>query len=341
MPETVSIKFYDITHCGYYDNKLDTHKFGSCEEALSDLTRWVKPKSVGETCTYDTKNSDDQCGVYCLDISGPNHSQDFIVAMWNQTLLSDGKVASVKRSCKLGEAKASLAKFSIDDIPGFATYFLFIPSENALATLSFKSRPNGLRQLHKYLDGFLCTLSSRAITQKNLFSESRISGYRADNYDFSPLVYPKFKCTPMKNDGKIQHVIDKQSLISSIHRNSKFLSFKKIIKNYLMRNLIGLRILGERIVTQELDTKLKINYTPSLDELNGIINYWEENYREAWDDVGFKFSDNKSIYWLGKSLVATSLDLNINIKPGDIIDAKSLLKAVTDNRSDILKVIEQ
>ena len=340
MLENVFIKFYEITHCGYYDHEHGAHCFGTCEDTLSNLSRWVKPKILVDTCTFDFKNSNGKCRALCLDITGPNSNQDFIIAMWNETHSSNGKIASIDPLCKIGEAKASLADFPKNNIPGFATYFWFIPSENVMATLSFKSRPNGIKQLRQYLHGFLRTLNSHVITQNDLFSGIEVEGYTNDKYGSAQLLNPRFESTPMKKDGEIEYVIKNQNLIKSIHRTSEFSSYEQSSKSYLLRKLIGLKIISDDIFTNDLKTKFKMNYNPTLNELHDIIAYWRKNYSEAWDDVGFTFMDTQSIYWLGNSLVATTIKLNIKRKDDEIINIRSLFKEISNNREQLVSFIQ-
>jgi hypothetical protein len=97
----------------------------------------------------------------------------------------------------------------------------------------------------------------------------------------------------------------------------------------------------EEPVQNDVRVKYELDHTPDADELEAIIEDWIAEHDARWDDVGFQIEGEQSPFWLSHSVAKTKFDLNIQRDNAEIINAESLLEALTENRAEILNLIAQ
>jgi len=70
-----------------------------------------------------------------------------------------------------------------------------------------------------------------------------------------------------------------------------------------------------------------------------MVQEWEENHESKWDDIGFKLSGDNEIRWLSHSVAKSEYELDVERDNDEIVDAQSLLNALTQNRDIILGLV--
>ena len=95
----------------------------------------------------------------------------------------------------------------------------------------------------------------------------------------------------------------------------------------------------ENRLTDDIKIKYEIPFTPSEDEVDEIIAEWEENHESKWDDIGFKFESDPQIKWLSHSVAKDEFEIDVTRDNDEIVEAHSLLDALTESRNVYLRLI--
>lgn len=338
MLEEASINFYEITKCGYYKPGNQVQEFCSQKDMLEELLLWVKDKDLGDTCTYAIEESENGYHTYCLDIAKSISSEEFIITTWNETPSTQGNIASVSPTSKVGKANVALTPLPKNNIPGYATYFWFIPNKNILATIRFHHAVNGHQNLCRYLKTFLAKWTSFVATNENdVEADHSIIGYRKD-INTEPLnLNPMFESYLKKKPGKIEFIVNNRENIRTIYRKNLLSPKSQVDITFLNQMLEKLGVQDPPQTDHEVKVKYEFNYTPEEAELNSIITEWEHNHSTKWDDIGFKLQKDDGTYWLSYSLAKRSIKLDITRENAEIVTASSLLNAILDNRQVLLQ----
>ncbi|EPO6703957.1 hypothetical protein ACUDWF_003147, partial [Pseudomonas aeruginosa] len=134
--EKAKITFYRIDQAGFYQRGQDDPTFGSAAEMLAELHRWSQGKQLAETKTYEPAQDSDLLPVYLMGIEPAADSH--LVTMWNQTPSVEGNFAAAMGNSQVGNTEVVLKEIPEGGIPGFATYFWFLPELGVFASIKFQ-----------------------------------------------------------------------------------------------------------------------------------------------------------------------------------------------------------
>jgi hypothetical protein len=340
--EEVKIAFYDVTKCGYYSySKTNPYSFFNLEEVLSELARWVhQPKmTLGKTLTFQVAEDSEELPVYCYDIV--KHSNgDFLLVTWNATPALDNQVAAVKGTGPVGSAQVVTKGFDREDIPGYATYFWFMPSQNCFATIRFRHLVNGQEGMKRFILGYLQNFSGCVYKEANP-SGGFDTSYRRDAEDRGSH-YPSFSTARKRLPGEIEMIKTNRPNITKVVNNSKIDPMLKADQKAIFQGILALMgIKSPSVQRQDVDIKNEIRMTPAQDELDAIIENWEASQSNGSFDVGFCFrGDSGQVHWLSKSIAKASIQLIIERQDGnnEIILPEKLLDALAAKKDVIRRM---
>jgi hypothetical protein len=91
--------------------------------------------------------------VLCADIRTNPDTNDCLLTTWNVTPHAGDQIASIQGNSVVGNPVVVMNNLPAGGIPGFATYFWFIPAQSVLATVRFHHTHNGHQGLDMYLNG--------------------------------------------------------------------------------------------------------------------------------------------------------------------------------------------
>ena len=342
MPEEARISFYRIEKCGYYRYNENTPEFGSINDILSQLQGWVtQPECVlGETCTYEIEDGENVLHTYCFNLVSNGATNDYLLTTWNEIPSVEGQVASVNANQAVGNAVVNLSEIDEGNIPGYATYFWFIPSRNTFATVCFHHALNGHRNLQKYLKEYLAKFTNYVIGAENEDGIMAIEGYALPGGQMLN-VRPSFVSCLYRRPSRLQYLRNNRAFIRKIIRKNRLSPDVPENRNLFSWMLRNLGIIQEEPIQNDVRVKYELDHTPDAEELEAIIEDWIAEHDSRWDDVGFQLEGEQSPFWLSHSVAKTKFDLNIQRDNAEIINAESLLEALTDNRAEILNLIAQ
>lgn len=339
--EKVKLKFYDIEKCGYYRHGDEEGQLTNVKEVLDNLKQWLTGKTLQQTLTTNFLSAgSERLPVYCANVTKSHSKRTYLLVTWNEVESSNGGISSISKDEPLATVASSVQNTGLPagHIPGYATYFWFIPEDNILATIRFNHINNGHYGMNYYLKGFLTRFSKYAQLSEVKKGEYEISGYGIDNENIIENIYPQFNSSPKKLEGRIDYIKSKRNSIRKIIKKTILendLSENKTFKQKILKN-IGF---SNTSIEEPLKMKYEFNFEPTRQELDDIINNWnKENRNDSWDDIGFKLEKEATPLWLKSVVPSEDIDLNVIRTNDEFIDFNRLLIDL-ESRLDLSKRI--
>jgi len=339
--EEAKVTFYNIERCGLYEFGEDIPSLGELSKFLNQLQVWVKKngKSLDETCTYAVEESEDVDRTFCYDLVNNGITGDFLLTTWNETPSYEGKVAAVKAKSKVGNAKVEFTKLPKDSIPGYATYFWFIPSRGVFASIRFQHRLNGKKNLDKYFKEFISKFSDYVVLSEKGDADFNIIGY-SENDDDAPMnLHPYFKTSIVRKPGQIEYILSQKNNIRKITRHNRLIPKLEESQELWQKALKSLGLKKKKNLDTEVKFSYEFNFSPTEDDLKEMIDEWKKHHDSKWDDIGFTLKGEQVPRWLSNSLARDQYELDVKRIDDEIVDASSLLEKLTDKRDLILSLL--
>ncbi len=341
MIEKVKIQFYRIAKCGYYRYGRNTPEFGSISAFLDELSSWVRSnnKSLSQTCTYELEDGEDEYRTFCFDLVKNIQTDDFVLILWNETPTNEGRVVAVDGTQAVGNAEVHFTDLPEGSIPGYATYFWFIPEYNVFASIRFDhSLVIGKKSLDRYLKEFIAKFTSFVVTEEK-DDGIEIVGYSNNDEEVYNL-NPHFTSFLYKMPGRIEYIKNNVDSIKKIIRKNELNPQVVLHRNLWQKMLEALRIVpSNNILTTQVKIKYEIPFTPNREEIEEMVAEWKANHESKWDDIGFKFEGDAKIIWLSHSIAKDEFEINVTRDNDEIVEAESLLNALIDIRPVALRLI--
>lgn len=341
MIEEVKVQFYRISKCGYFHYGNDLPAFGAIGDILNQLSAWVSAdgKSLSETCTYELEDGDDSYRTFCFDIKKNNQTGDFVLVTWNETPTNEGRVVTVNGQQPVGNAQVNFTDLPEGSIPGYATYFWFVPEKNVFAAIRFHhTLLIGKSNLERFLREYCAKFTSYVVYEESDDCPEMI-GYTDNNENIQHL-RADFKAFLYRKPGQIDALRNSVNSVTKIIRKNRLSPQVALHRSVWQRMLEGLRVSeAERTLNADVKIKYEIPFHPTIEQFNGMVDEWEENHESKWDDIGFKLSGDDEIKWLSHSVAKSDYDLDVDRDNDEIVDAQSLLNALTEKRNVILSLV--
>lgn len=343
MPEEAHITLYDIIKCGYHYRGRDIPAFGGLHDTLAQLKDWAfrADRPLAETCTYEVEDTDSVLRTFCFDIA-ESENNDFLLVTWNETETIDGSMASVNGRDPAGQAHVNTNEVPPGHIAGYPTYFWLIPEHNVFAAIRFGNRANGHSGLKRLLTEFLQKFTSYVVYgEPDDTGNNQLLGYRRTPKQEFESVFPMFKTALKKLPGEIDYIRQNRGRIKNVIRKNALTPANHDDRALWQRLLNNIGIIQAPPITGETKIKAEFSYCPSEDELEEIINAWEENIGVKWANIGFELQGETEIKWLSHSLVKERRELDVRRNADGIITAESLLNEINIYRQQILELNRQ
>lgn len=337
MPiEHARITIYKIERCGFYNFGENTPALSSAEDTLQNLTSWVQGKTLAQTKTYEIADGDSELPTYCLNLIAAGYPSEYLLTTWNEVPSVAGNVASVSPNNTVGNATVQLSQLPQGNIPGFATYFWFLPFEGVFATILFQHRQNGHKSMVHYVKEYLAKFSPYVVNQLN-GQTMQVLGYRADATQQPQNLLPQFKTVLYRNPGKIEYLLDNcGSIRKMIRKNCLYANVQDdpLIWQNLLRYF---HISDPPNLSEEVEIKFELPFTPNAAQLQEVIDGWQNHHATKWDDVGFTLKgDSSKIKWLSNSIATGEFQLNVTRDNLEVVNSTSLLSQLQSMRQTVL-----
>lgn len=341
VTETATITFYNIHKCGYYRYGASEAAFGDCLDLLTDLNLWAAGKTLKQTKTYEANN--EVLPAYLLDVK--QDGDNFVLLLWNEVPSTNQSVPSVEEDARFGVGPAViLNEIREGSIPGFATYFWFVPSKGLVASIKLRHALTGQKAMQCYMHSFLKQSSNRVVSElveKGDGSyEILIKGYKmypTDDAATKKRHYPQFLTGMMKNPGKHDIIRQNANNISKVEKVVELDLAKPDELGLWQKILVATKISNPQ--TANVSTKIRYEISPdlTLKDVDDMIKDWDLNSDTNSCDYGFVFKGDPKMYWLSKSLARTKFTLNLIRQDEEFVSSDSLLSELVGKRDLIFR----
>ncbi|UIN08457.1 hypothetical protein LGL88_05755 [Yersinia ruckeri] len=341
VSEAATITFYKIHKCGYYLYGSDEVAFGDCLELLTDLQGWANGKTLKQTKTYEA--NDAVLPAYLLDLkrSGDN----FVLLLWNEVPSTDQSVPSVEEDARFGTRPGVILNaIQEGSIPGFATYFWFIPSRDLVASIKLNHTLTGQKAMQCYLHSFLKQSSNRVMAERVAKEDGTyevvVKGYKAnpdDEHLPKKRHHPQFVTGMVKNPGKHDIIRQNANNITKIEKIVELDIAKSDELSLWQKLLVNMKISQPQNAT--VSTKIRYEVSPkvNLTDIEGMIADWNQNTDTNSCDYGFVFKGDPTMYRLSRSLARTKFSLELDRQDAEFITSESLLTELVGKRELIFR----
>ena len=339
METKVKLDFYNIESFGYYKKNEIEPKFGYCSDILNQLKIWLNGKNISQTNTFT--NSDQESAVlqvYCPELLNNTAKSSFLLHLWNEIPNDGNTVQSLNGDKPVGSVNVESANVPDGGIPGFPTYFWFLPEQRLFACVRInESLQIGRGDMEKYIIGFMKKYSKYVRLIKSEDNPETKHILFAENEDANPrYLYPKFNSRLSKHKTKIQELRQKCSKIMKIIKKETIsLNDTQKRKRFnLFKSFLSLAPSPKS--EKEVKYRYELNTTLTTKELNNIINSYDyRNYKK--EDIAFCFDSNKKI-WLSQTVckIEDKLDIEFNKQTPSL---QSLFDALEQQRDSYLSLI--
>ncbi len=346
MPlENCKISFFKVQRCGYFKGHSTSEAFGSISATLGQMAVWSQGKQLAQTQTYQNvikPNGDVELPAYLYDIK--RSRDEWLLLVWNQVPATNNQVASVMANSQVGQAVVHMNSIAPGSIPGFATYFWFLPDLGVFANIRFQHAAGGHSALQSYFKGFLERCSSHVVINPgatgSLF-DLQIDGYRRSLSDPVTQLSPRFRSCVFTKPGDHEFLIQNAPKIRKILRKTKL--ELQTPEDLQLWQQMWRKIRPEHTTQQTDPLSIQYEMKASLtsQEIAEIIatQTSQTGVNESWDDIGFVLAGENTPRWLSKSYARDDFDLNFTRENLEIVNLESLLAALNQRRTAILSLL--
>lgn len=340
MIERAKVTFYNVDACGYFKHGSKVPAFGSLPSSLLQLRDWSAGKHLIDTKTFQPDDGGDLHPAYLLDIREANRC--WLVSTWNQTPANESGVASVLGDSSVGDAKVVINAIDKGSIPGFATYFWFIPEKNCFASVRFQHIWTGQKSLQRYVESFLELFSPHVVVNMANPDEHEVLGYTKVPNDkpIDGFISPRFRTSLVEKPGDMDLIRRQVDSIRRVVRKTTLQLNKQQDLAMWQRLLQWTQMKPQDARLDKVKVQYELTAGITLGELTDIITNWEAEHDREWDDYGFVLKgDANKTYWLSRSLARCEVDLNVDRRNDEVVDPASLLAALTEKRDELLSLL--
>ncbi|MDP5211046.1 hypothetical protein [Microbulbifer sp. 2205BS26-8] len=334
------VKFFDIKKCGFYLRGSDQTEFSGLHDTLQQLSLWaVDGREFINTTTYEADPDNDLRNTYFCNWHTNKVTKDSILILWNEVPNDNGVIYGMSPMERPGSTSMLTTGFgNIPVIPGFPSYFWFVPEKNVFATLKFNHSIQGKSNLDRFLNGFLANKSPYRVIDE----EGTVIGYSKNGQpsNHSARIHAKFYALGRKQEELEAELLTNLHRIRRIVKRETLQYTVKDDRMALERFFSGL-LSNTPTFTQVRAITHELQFEPTEQQLRQIIsNYAEMNTASSIRNAGFVYNNGKRVMLNGTS-VAFTAEINAQQKDNQIMTPQSLLATITSQRQDLLRPLEQ
>lgn len=335
MPD-MTLTFFELEQFGFYRHGTREFLFGDVHSALQELHEWSAGKDVGMTeLTSPSRVNRGALPVYVFGIQPTG--DDWLLATWNTVPAADGAVASLARDSRVGRAPRVHANPIVEgSIPGFPTYFWFLPEHNTFATLRFENPITAARPMMGYVRQFLKTESGYVVRD----DDGSIAGYRDlhDDGDHTK-AHVKVSANVRSKPGEVARLRRERPNIRTVIRDSYLIQRVRRDRNWFQKLSQIVRDNEQPSeFTQDTKVHIALSYTPTEAELDQMIETELQTQRDSeFDDLGFKLVGSNETIWINSAMSRTTVNMNIRIPANGVVPFRELADILTARRAEFLR----
>ncbi|MEC8918820.1 MAG: hypothetical protein VX796_14565 [Pseudomonadota bacterium] len=338
MSQVATVTFYSVEQCGLFKWGAKTPEVGDLTVLLDDLYKWGHGKGLAKTVTYQVSDGQNLLPGYLFNIS-KSHGR-FLLTIWNQTPSFNGRVASVDPNSSVGSVSVSGSRLRKGDLPGYPTYFWFIPSQNVVACIQFGRVVSGVDVLEAYFRNFIDPLSNYVVFS----SDKQVVRYKGTN---ETGLRSRFKLGVCRTSVNKKHVLSRYADVVQVIRKTN-LTMSNYTEKQTMEKLVGMlrRTKASTFNVLQPNNTVNIRYQMpaefAFQDLSALIEDWEttnKHSKSEWDDYGFKIKgEANKTYWLSGDIVRGKVDFDVSITNG-VVNQVELQKELDRKSRSIIGLL--
>jgi hypothetical protein len=343
VPTEFKITFHKIEKCGIYaPGKPPNLQVMGIKELLPGLCNWIDSgsKPIEETATFEPNEDDNILPVYCLSVDFSQNG-DALITTWNKSAEFNGKTLSIEGNKPATTAQVRSSNVPKNSIPGYPTYFWFLPNEGVYATITYNTTLNGNPGLQKYLSNFLHKFT-------------KYTTWKDDNPDTNTIEILGYDVAGCENLFTNSFGAFKSSLYPRPSQAklllARFSEIKKIKRKEILRSgtndpkFMSSIMAGMGIIDDTPPSDLKVEYTAyktfTKEEIQQILDNYKDSNKDKWDDVGFYLQGSQTPIWASHSTSRDTFKLDVSGIENPILDRNSLLSSLEIHKDRILKILD-
>lgn len=344
MAHKATITLYHIKACGLYKGARSRQpEFGELSSILGDLSRWGDGQYLEDTKTFDPEENSDIFPVYLADIA--TLDGDWLVAMWNEVPESEGGIAAVTGRSHVGSPTVEITEKKQGTIPGFATYFWFIPERDVLATIRLQRPFTGQQAMQLYMDNFIRYYCSHVVHNVDTSGSDDISpvGYVRRPGDEPLSLHAKFRTQLCRLPSEIDQLARSAPDIYKVSKKEtiNLLTTVQRTRWESLGNIFNLPSLS-------LDNrkKARLEYTTDIsmtdeDVLAAYADWESSNGPENGTDIGFKLRGTSNFVWFSGSIARDEIDVELSNTTPEFYDPAVLLQSLRRHRARLIGMLDR
>ena len=343
------ITFYKIKRCGLYarakQGSTTTAKFLNVSELLEDLKQWAIGKTLADTDVFKNKNNNGFC-TYLADIK--TNSGSALLVLCNQVPSTEAGVVSLPKNSMVGSIQqADANSIKKDSIPGYPTYFWFVPSRNIFATICFSTTVNGRSDMEKYIRQFMKQFSKHVVKELDKQTNKlELKGYSLDpnNQDETLYKYPPSFQSQLYPLAQGLDVLKKRSPeIKKITKKATAEYRTKLSKKLFQRALglfTGIKRTPVASDTFTIDAEISIPNGLTEKEVQELYDEWQDDASSFnFLDYGFTILGGEQL-WFSHALAKWEGELSLSFtEQNSFGNIATLLSELDNKRTTILSKI--
>lgn len=324
-------RFYEVMKCGYYPYAADSEaELGGFEFLLKELEAWSSGKNLEDTRLPTSKNS---FPTYLMSIG--KRAGCWVIVLWNEVPSSEGTIASVVRTSKVGNPTIHENEIAENSIPGFPTYFLCMPDHDLVATLKYGDRVVGLGGFKSYISVFQEISTSIAVVDVDEDDpyQYNVDGYLDEAGDIHGL-HAKFQLQLLRSGTQRAAILAQSARIRKIVKVKEMDPTVSTDRAWYQRGLAWLGMTAQ-VPVDAVKFRQEIEVSPSREDVAAIIDSVIDDVEAKTNDVGFYMRGEGSPMWLSGSIPGHVLEIDVQQENG-AFNAAAVANAVSRRKQAIL-----
>lgn len=333
---------YDISQCGIYEKREKNEKYLSLKKLLKEIKQWAidSDKPLVETSTFSSNTV--RLPVYCFGIE--EYQGTYLFALWNSVPHSKHGIAKVNGTKAPSKITIDHGKINKGEIPGYPTYYWFVPEKKKVIALKINNTILGISALTSYFMGYLTGFSSHHIEYKSdgktYFGFSDKKSEKPDELrTVNSLLGARFSIKATQKKGDIDKFLNNSNEITKLVKDI-------YVYNNLTDNNAGV-LLKLRTLFNNLDAiskkkvRVQMPVKATREQISDLISLYIESEYSEEHDVGFVFKGNSThIEWLSGSIQQEKVQLNITWIADEQPDLKLLIQNL-HHHIDLIENVEE
>lgn len=351
--ENGRLTYFDVEKIGIYkcnggsvDARFDANYF------LESLLGWVNDSKFENTLPTKDDNRLRK-RVYCKNAYKCPASGDFFFVLWKSEEDGNGNIQGVDVNSPVNGSSDSVVLLSSDGkggkqyIWGKPCYYWYIAKLNKFAAIKFPHSSTDTYLFASYIKDYV---NYRMRFEGKKISKTAGISAGGKDYNFNTVTF-----SGDDGESRTQFLFKYKLFLKKAERDT-IQKLRTSITHLVYRNIIGtseadnrslfIKIFdafsnekeGDLALSKERKIELVVEETPTLNELNGILDYYDDGFQaDSWNNIGFRENGkNSATKWFNEYVLRDSITVNYSSADKKHISAVGLAGIINGMRDRLV-----